>query len=148
MLSKQNFDENYAIRIAAEEEHAHIFHRLLQDPRVDPTADSEYALGMACKNGHASVVALLLKDRRSSPTADDNFALRAACEHGHSTVVALLLQDKRGNPRVYGTYPLKTASPLDTQRLSGSSSKTAAPIQHQRAVMRYKWLHITGTMRL
>ena len=90
---------------------------MLQDERVDPTADNnnilcitqracrrvakpvdpgakqDYAIRLASKEGHLEVVRLLIKDelvaKPVDPAADDNFAIRRASEHGHVEVVRL-----------------------------------------------------------
>jgi hypothetical protein len=50
-----------------------VVQRLLQDPRVEPSADDNYAIQCASENGHIEVVKRLLQDRRVDPSADDTF---------------------------------------------------------------------------
>lgn len=71
---------------------------LLQDPRVDPSANGNNAIRRASANGHDKVVALLLEDPRINPAAEDNYAFRWASKKGHDKVVAVLerhTQDSR-----------------------------------------------------
>jgi ankyrin repeat protein len=70
---------------------------LLQDERVDPTANNNNAIRLAALNGHLAVVELLLQDERVDPAADNNCAIRVAAEKGHLKVVALLLRSGKVN---------------------------------------------------
>jgi hypothetical protein len=49
-------EDNAAIRVASEEGHTEIVRLLLQDPRVDPSAD---AIKIASANGYEDIVQLL-----------------------------------------------------------------------------------------
>jgi hypothetical protein len=86
------------VRLAAENGHLAVVERLLQDKRVDPSADDNYAVRWAAQNGHLAVVERLLQDKRVDPSADDNYAVRLAAENGHLAVVERLLQDERVDP--------------------------------------------------
>jgi surface antigen len=44
--------------------HIAVVERLLQDPRVDPSADDDDAFDLASKYGHVAVVNRLLQDPR------------------------------------------------------------------------------------
>jgi hypothetical protein len=52
------------VRWAARNGHLAIVERLLQDDRVDPSAEDNYAVRMAAENGHLAVVDRLLEDDR------------------------------------------------------------------------------------
>jgi hypothetical protein len=71
---------------------------LLQDPRVDPSADNNWAIRFASNNGHLSIVDRLLQDPRVDPSANDNAAIQFASYNGHLIVVDRLLQDPRVDP--------------------------------------------------
>jgi hypothetical protein len=88
-------DNNYAVRLAAENGQLAIVDRLLQDKRVDPSADNNYAVRLAAENGHLAVVDRLLQDKRVDPSANANWAVRFAAEFGHLAVVDRLLKDDR-----------------------------------------------------
>ena len=49
---------------------------LLNDPRVDPSADNNDAICCASDNGQVEVVKLLLNDPRIDPSDDNNRAIR------------------------------------------------------------------------
>jgi hypothetical protein len=72
-----------------------IVERLLEDDRVDPSADDNYAVRLAAQNGHLAVVERLLQDERVDPSADNNDAVRMAARNGHLAVVDRLLEDDR-----------------------------------------------------
>ena len=76
--------------------------RLLQDVRVDPSADDNTAIRAAAANGHIEVVDRLLQDKRVDPSADDNFAVRQAAENDRIAVVDRLFRDVR----IYSTIDL------------------------------------------
>ena len=65
---------------------------LLEDGRVDPSADDNYAIKGASQNGHVEVVKLLLEDGRADPSANDNYAIRKASKNGHAEVEELLFK--------------------------------------------------------
>ena len=71
-----------------------IITKLLNDPRVDPTAHDnfaiKYASGYASGYGQTEIVRLLLNDPRVDPSANDNDAIKLASEHGHTEIVKLL----------------------------------------------------------
>jgi hypothetical protein len=66
---------------------------LVQDPSVDPQAESDQPIRNACKSGNIDVVRLLLL---YAPPTDD--ALSQAIVGGHTELIQLLLQDQRINP--------------------------------------------------
>jgi hypothetical protein len=67
---------------------------LLQDSRVDPSAEDNQALIAACEGRNVEVVKLLLGD----PRVDPSDAIRFAIADGHLEVVKLLLADSRVDP--------------------------------------------------
>ena len=67
--------------------------RLLQDSRVNPSANDNEAIKYASINGHHLVVDRLLQDRRADPTDNNNIAIRNASRNGHHLVVNRLLQE-------------------------------------------------------
>jgi hypothetical protein len=75
--------------------HISVVERLLQDERIDPSANDNYAVQVAAQNGHLAVVERLLQDERVDPSADDNYAIRMAAFNGHLAVVDRLLEDDR-----------------------------------------------------
>jgi hypothetical protein len=81
--------------MAAANGHLAVVERLLQDKRVDPSADDNYAVRLAAQRGHLAVVERLLQDERVDPSADDNYAVRWAAQNGHLAVVDRLLEDDR-----------------------------------------------------
>jgi ankyrin repeat protein len=87
-----------------------VVNRLLDDTRVDPSADNNFAIRAASLNGHTHVVVRLLADPRVDPSADNNFAIRFAAQNGHAPVVDLLLSDSRVDPRVNRNNIIKVAS--------------------------------------
>ena len=70
---------------------------LLQDNRVDPSADNNYAIRKASENGHTEIVKLLLQDYRVNPADVNNYAICSTSLNGHTEIVKLLLQDNRVN---------------------------------------------------
>ena len=63
---------------------------LIQDPRVDPSANDNFAIRNASAHGHTECVKLLLQDSRVDPSARDNYAIREASKNGHTECVRLL----------------------------------------------------------
>jgi hypothetical protein len=76
--------------LAAHHGQLDVVNRLLQDPRVDPSADYNSAIRFAAYGGHLHVVNRLLQDPRVDPSDWDNFAIRHAVSYGHLDVVATL----------------------------------------------------------
>jgi hypothetical protein len=72
-----------------------VVNRLLQDPRVDPSAQDNAAILEASGNGLIDVVNRLLQDLRVDPSAQDNQAIRWAFHNGRIDVVSRLLADDR-----------------------------------------------------
>jgi ankyrin repeat protein len=83
-----SFNNNKAIRVAAEVGNFEIFSLLLKDPRVDPTAFYNEAIISACENGHYDIVKALMNDPRLDPAEYLNEARSKA--HGHRDILRLL----------------------------------------------------------
>lgn len=60
--------------MAAQNGHLSIVKLLLNDPRVDPTAEDNYPLRKSAANGHIKVVEELLKDPRVDPSCNNFYA--------------------------------------------------------------------------
>jgi hypothetical protein len=75
--------------------HLAVVERLLQDKRVDPSANNNDAVRMAAASGHLAIVERLLQDKRVDPSADGNFAVRMSAWNGRLAVVDRLLEDDR-----------------------------------------------------
>jgi len=103
-------NKNDAIKWASENGHHKVVKILLQDKRVDPSADDNCAIKWASDNGHHKVVKLLLQDKRVDPSAGDNYAIRFASENGHHEVVKLLLQHSKVDPSAEDNYAIRYAS--------------------------------------
>ena len=98
-------NNNEFIRISCDHGVIRTVRRLLQDSRVDPSADDQYAIRSASERGHHLVVETLLKDPRgraepcgpsaSDPSVDNQYAIKWASKYGHHKVVALLSQHPR-----------------------------------------------------
>ena len=87
--------ENNDAILFASMHYSEVLKILLEDPRVDPSANDNFALRLASAEGHTEVVRILLADERVDPSAKDNEALRWASSEGHTEVVNLLLADPR-----------------------------------------------------
>jgi hypothetical protein len=98
------------LRWAARKGHLAVIERLLQDERVDPSADNNYAVRLAAENGQLAIVDRLLQDQRVDPSADNNYAVRLAAENGHLAVVDRLLQDKRVDPSANANWAVRFAA--------------------------------------
>ena len=83
---------------------------LLNDPRVDPSADDNYAIQSACARGYKDIVMLLLQDTRVNPSAGNNYAIQLASMYGHKEIVELLLQDDRVDPSANDNNAIQLAS--------------------------------------
>ncbi len=102
--------DNRAIRRASSNGRLAVVERLLQDKRVDPSADENFAVRMAAARGHHLVVDRLLQDKRVNPSANDNYAVRLASHFGHLAVVDRLLQDERVDPSADDNYAVRMAA--------------------------------------
>ena len=83
---------------------------LLQDSRVDPSAENNYAIIRASYHGYTEVVKLLLQDSKVDPSADNNYAFRVASYYSFIDIVKLLLQDSRVDPSAKDNYAFRVAS--------------------------------------
>jgi ankyrin repeat protein len=105
-----SYDDNYAIRYAAEYGRVEMVKLLLADDRVDPSVNDNFAIQLAAENGHIEVVKLLLADDRVDPSARGNYAIRFAAETGHIEMVKLLLTDDRVDPSDNNNYAIQLAA--------------------------------------
>jgi hypothetical protein len=87
--------------------HKDVFKMLLEDPRIDPSADYNYSIRVASENGHTEIVEMLLHDPRVDPSAWNNYAIRNASENGHTEIVEMLLKDSRVDASAYGFIAVK-----------------------------------------
>jgi ankyrin repeat protein len=90
--------------------HIAVVERLLQDERVDPSADHNCAILLAAQNGHLAVVERLLQDVRVDPSAHNNDAVRWAARCGQLAVVERLLRDERVDPTAGDNYAVRQAA--------------------------------------
>ena len=72
-----------------------VIDRLLQDDRIDPSADDNSAIKWASTLGHLDVVNRLLQDSKVDPSASWNYSIMWADVNEHPDVVRRLLQDSR-----------------------------------------------------
>jgi hypothetical protein len=85
--------------------------RLLQDPRVDPSANDNLAIRWAARHGHLDVMNRLLQDPRVDPSAKDNETIRYIfASNGRLDVVNRLLQDPRVDPSDNDNYAIRRAA--------------------------------------
>lgn len=103
---KIQLDGSFALETAVQAGCAKSVARLLQDPRVDPSANDSYAIQEAAFQGHGKIVKILLQDQRVDPSADDSYAFRWAARHGHAQIARMLLQDQRVDPSAMRNYAL------------------------------------------
>jgi hypothetical protein len=68
-----------------------IVERMLEDERIDPSANNNNSINLAAKHGHIKVVERLLQDGRVDPSR----ALRVAERRGQKAVIDRLKQDPR-----------------------------------------------------
>ena len=68
---------------------------LLQDSRIDPSAQNNNFIILASKYGHLEIVKLLLQDFRVDPSAQNNKAIKKACKNNHFEIVEILMKDRR-----------------------------------------------------
>ena len=95
LLCDIRFDPQILFQIACQQGHTSTVRLLLNDPRVDPTADNNIAIGLASEYGHKKIVKLLLKNNKVNPCDNDHYALHYAAYYGHTDVLLLLLNDLR-----------------------------------------------------
>lgn len=105
-----SLSRNFLIRFASREGFREIVGLLLQDTRVNPTAEDNEAIMVASSHGHADIVELLLKDGRADPTTDDNWPICEASKYGYTNVVKLLLEDGRVDPTADDNWAIRYAA--------------------------------------
>ena len=100
----------HAICWVSENSHIAVIDRLLQEGRVDPSANNNHAIRYASARGHIAVVDRLLQEGRVDPSANNNSAIRWASRNGHIAVVDRLLQDRRVDPSADNNFAIRVAS--------------------------------------
>jgi hypothetical protein len=123
-------NDNYVIRLAAQQGHLTVVDRLLQDERaaqdvrVDPAANDDCVIRLAAQQGHLTVVDRLLQDERVDPAANDNYAIRVASEKGHSAAVDRLMRAAARDARA--AFQTAAASAAQT---AANATKTTIRLQ-------------------
>lgn len=93
-------DSNLAIELASRRGYLSVVNRLLQDPRVNPSA---LAIIGALEGGHVEVVKRMLRDKRADPNAKtgrNRTVLVEAAKLGYTDIVEQLLHDPRTDPSI------------------------------------------------
>jgi hypothetical protein len=83
---------------------------MLQNPRVDPSAEKNTAIRCASACGHLAIVDRLLQDSRIDPSTSNNLPIHHASTYGHLAVVDRLLQDPRVDPSADNNLAIRLAS--------------------------------------
>jgi len=96
---KESVTEALAIAIARGNND--LVKKLINDPRIDPSADFNRPVKVASQFGNIEMVEILLKDKRVDASTEDvsnnndNFAIKSAAENGHNEIVAMLVKDPK-----------------------------------------------------
>ncbi len=115
LLSNNKIEPGHCIRYAAYGGFLEIVNCLLQDPRVDPSADNNIAIRYATERNHIEIVKLLLEDSRVGVEE----ALEVAQRFNRSELIHLLSNKK--TKHLY--YPYKLEHRLLLRTLDQSSEK-------------------------
>jgi hypothetical protein len=123
--------------LAARHGHNAVVERLLQDKRVDPSANNNNAVRLAACFGHLAVVERLLQDKRVDPSANANCAVLHAAYFGHLAVVERLLQDERVDPSARDNCAVRWAAQnghfaVVDRLLEDDRVDAAVALQHSR----------------
>ena len=97
---KIKLDGYFAMKIAIQGNHAKSLAHLIQDGRVDPSAQENFAIREASGLGHIEIVKILLQDPRVDSSAKDNGAFRTAALLAHVEIAKMLMEDSRVDPSV------------------------------------------------
>eukprot|EP01118_Nematostelium_gracile_P010240 TRINITY_DN3512_c0_g1_i1.p1 TRINITY_DN3512_c0_g1~~TRINITY_DN3512_c0_g1_i1.p1 ORF type:complete len:244 (+),score=54.31 TRINITY_DN3512_c0_g1_i1:70-801(+) len=84
--------------------------KLLEDERIDPSAEMNRAIRIASQKGWIELVNRLLEDHRVDPSCASNAPIRSASSNGHAQIVIRLLCDGRVDPSAEGNHAVKIAS--------------------------------------
>ena len=76
-----------------------MFELIVNDARVDPSADDNVALRFAVRRGNSNLVRRLLSDPRVDPGKDPHRVIRCAAMKGHTEVVRILMDHPGVGPR-------------------------------------------------
>lgn len=86
-----NYNSNYAIIFASQQNHAMTLSILLESPRVDPDDLDCCALGIASQHNHTEIVKLLLNDERIIFNAGYIYAIKIASKLSHTQILNMLI---------------------------------------------------------
>ncbi|KAI8587073.1 hypothetical protein BDZ88DRAFT_481240 [Geranomyces variabilis] len=104
---------NESLYVACDAGRRDVVDLLLQDERIDPTADHNKALRLAIRGdttaNHDDVVLRLLQDPRIEPSFNNNEAVQNVARHRSARVMAELLKDPRVNPGANDNYAIRVA---------------------------------------
>ncbi|KAJ3154582.1 hypothetical protein HDU89_007820 [Geranomyces variabilis] len=105
---------NESLYVACDAGRRDVVDLLLQDERIDPTADHNKALRLAIggdtrANDDDDVVLRLLQDPRIDPSFNNNEAVQNVARYRSARVMAELLKDPRVNPAANDNYAIRVA---------------------------------------
>jgi hypothetical protein len=112
LLKDSRVDPNDALQLAVTYGRADMVRLLINDQRIDLSANDYYCFKEAATEGWIDVVRAHLEDPRVDILADENHAIIVASEKGYSEMVKLLIQDTRIDPTVNDNYPLRIAKQM------------------------------------
>ncbi|KAJ3000905.1 hypothetical protein HDV02_002368 [Globomyces sp. JEL0801] len=101
-----SLNNQFAVRIAAQDGYPECLELLLTDSRVDPAVDNNFPVCLASQNGHLKCLEILLKDSRVDASDDDNYSIKFAASNGHTECVKILLACVKVDPTVDDNYPV------------------------------------------
>ncbi|KAG5460178.1 MAG: ankyrin repeat-containing domain protein [Olpidium bornovanus] len=90
-------------------ENVEIVRMLLEDGRIDMSADEGRALQTAVVEGNYEIVELLMSAEGIDPACKDNLAIRTASAKGYTDIVRRLLADPRVDPSLQHNCALRKA---------------------------------------
>ncbi|PRP84634.1 ankyrin [Planoprotostelium fungivorum] len=64
---------------------------ILDNGKVDPSAEDNKIIRMACRHSRDAIVELLLQDVRVDPSSNNNEALIQSCQQGHTSIAQKLI---------------------------------------------------------
>ena len=103
------FEDNYTIRLAAQEGHLDVVKYLMgfnSKYGIDPAAQHNFAIRCAARGGHLDVVKYLMEEVYSKydidPAAQNNYSIQWSVHEGHLAVVRYLMEEVDS---IYGIDP-------------------------------------------